>query len=156
MRCLTQSLNTATPANHWIASFLIYRTLQLEFPAPVASPDTNPPTLQIQAIYKHSCCSISSSLLMCIYIPALFMFICNFMHPFSWFSTLTVECKPFDSPRELTSLVLVGAYIPPDANAATAISELSEQVSDVRKLSPRLPGSCVMRFQPHFSLQRAS
>lgn len=49
---------------------------------------------------------------------------------------LIVECKPFYLPGEFTSLVLVGAYIYPEETVATAISELSKQVSDVQNYLP--------------------
>ena len=67
--------------NRWPASCLIYRTLQLEFPVPVTSPDTNPLILQIQPdipVPQVVCfCCVR------IYLPFC-MFNCNFMHLFSW------------------------------------------------------------------------
>ena len=42
--------------------------------------------------------------------------------------SLTVNCKPFYSPREFSSVVLMGVYIPPDANATSAINQLTTRV----------------------------
>ena len=42
--------------------------------------------------------------------------------------SLTVNCKPFYSPREFSSVVLLGVYIPPDANVTSAINKLTTRV----------------------------
>ena len=49
--------------------------------------------------------------------------------------SLTVNCKPFYSPREFSSGVLLGVYIPPDANATSAINKLTTRVLTTRVLA---------------------
>ena len=41
------------------------------------------------------------------------------------FETLTVRCRPFYSPREFSSVVFVGVYIPPQDNARSSINNLA-------------------------------
>jgi len=41
---------------------------------------------------------------------------------------LTINCKPFYSLRESSSVVLLVAYIPPDANDMDAVNQLAAQV----------------------------
>ena len=50
--------------------------------------------------------------------------------------TITLQCRPFYLPREFTSLVLVGVYVHPRANATTAMRELSMQVTDAENKFP--------------------
>ncbi|KAI0215660.1 hypothetical protein LSAT2_032285 [Lamellibrachia satsuma] len=49
--------------------------------------------------------------------------------------SLTVNCKPFYSPREFSSVILMGVYIPPDANATSAINQLTTRVLTTRVLA---------------------
>ena len=50
--------------------------------------------------------------------------------------TLIIKCKPFYLPREITSVVMVGVYIPPQANATTAIGALADQITTVENSNP--------------------
>ena len=50
--------------------------------------------------------------------------------------TLIVNCRPFYSPREFSSVVLMGVYIPPEVNAAKAINQLADQVLAVENANP--------------------
>lgn len=50
--------------------------------------------------------------------------------------TLIINCKPFYSPREFSSFVLVGVYIPPQACVADAIQQLADQITDAEKQHP--------------------
>ena len=45
--------------------------------------------------------------------------------------TLIINCRPFYSPREFSSVVLVGVYIPHEVNAAKAINQLADQILSV-------------------------
>jgi hypothetical protein len=47
-----------------------------------------------------------------------------------------VQCKPFYHPREFTSLVLIGVYIQPRANANVAVKELSKIVTNIENTYP--------------------
>ncbi|XDV45489.1 hypothetical protein PO909_013579, partial [Leuciscus waleckii] len=49
---------------------------------------------------------------------------------------LIINCKPFYSPREFSSFVLVGVYIPPQACVADAIQQLADQITDAEKQHP--------------------
>ena len=44
--------------------------------------------------------------------------------------TLIIKCKPFYLPREFTSVVIVGVYIPPQANAT------ADQITTVENSNP--------------------
>ncbi|XP_071944816.1 uncharacterized protein [Antedon mediterranea] len=48
----------------------------------------------------------------------------------SQLEALTIRCRPFYLPRELTSLIITVVYIPPDANAESAATQLSTIVTD--------------------------
>lgn len=50
--------------------------------------------------------------------------------------TLIINCKPFYSPREFSSFVLVGVYISPQACVANAIQQLADQITDAEKQHP--------------------
>ena len=50
--------------------------------------------------------------------------------------SLTVNCKPFYSPRKFSSVVLLGVYIPPDANATSAINKLTTPVLAAETIYP--------------------
>ena len=50
--------------------------------------------------------------------------------------TLIINCRPFYSPREFSSVVLVGMYIPPEVNAAKAINQLADQILSVENANP--------------------
>ncbi|XP_051928360.1 uncharacterized protein LOC127604961 [Hippocampus zosterae] len=53
--------------------------------------------------------------------------------------SLSLNCKPFYSPHEFTSFLLVGVYIAPQANANTAIQTLAEQVNKLELKYPESP-----------------
>ena len=50
-----------------------------------------------------------------------------------------IECKPYYSPREFSSVILAGVYIPPQAPARKALH--------CGNLSAKLCSSCDWRFQ---------
>lgn len=50
--------------------------------------------------------------------------------------TLTIKCRPFYLPREFSFVILTAVYIPPQTNAATAISQLSDIVTEHENSSP--------------------
>ena len=50
--------------------------------------------------------------------------------------TLIINCRPFYSPREFSSVVLVGVYIPREVNAAKAVNQLADQVLAVENANP--------------------
>ena len=50
--------------------------------------------------------------------------------------TLFIECKPFYSPREFSSLILAAVYVPPDANATNSMIDLSSQISTIENSRP--------------------
>ena len=52
------------------------------------------------------------------------------------FETLIVRCRPFYSPHELSSVILVGVYIPPKANARTAINNLAASITAIENADP--------------------
>lgn len=47
-----------------------------------------------------------------------------------------IRCRPFYLPRELTSIVVTAAYIPPDANAKLAMKELQVAISKQQTAHP--------------------
>ncbi|XP_053272124.1 uncharacterized protein LOC128430166 isoform X2 [Pleuronectes platessa] len=47
--------------------------------------------------------------------------------------TLFITCRPFYSPREFTSFILAGVYIPSKANVREAQRELAEQIQRVKR-----------------------
>ena len=50
--------------------------------------------------------------------------------------TTTVDCRPFYSPREFASIVLMGVYIPPDAGATSAMKLLAARVTATESAHP--------------------
>ncbi|XP_071326651.1 uncharacterized protein [Trachinotus anak] len=50
--------------------------------------------------------------------------------------TFIINCRPFYSPREFTSIILVGVYIPPQANVQEAQRALADQILCVERTNP--------------------
>ncbi|CAG5851099.1 unnamed protein product [Menidia menidia] len=50
--------------------------------------------------------------------------------------TFFINCKPFYSPREFASFILVGVYIPPQANVQDAQCTLADQILRVERTFP--------------------
>lgn len=50
--------------------------------------------------------------------------------------TLFINCKPFYSPREFASFILVGVYIPPQADVQEAQRTLADQILCVERTFP--------------------
>ncbi len=46
---------------------------------------------------------------------------------------LFINCKPFYSPREFCSFVLVSVYIPPQAHESSALQKLADQITDTEQ-----------------------
>ncbi len=49
---------------------------------------------------------------------------------------LFINCKPFYSPREFSSFILVNVYVPPDACVSAAMQQLAEQISETEQRYP--------------------
>lgn len=49
---------------------------------------------------------------------------------------ISVRCRPFYLPRELTVVVIIAAYIPPDANVNTALSVLLNAINTYQLSHP--------------------
>ncbi len=49
---------------------------------------------------------------------------------------LFINCKPFYSPREFTSFILVSVYIPPDARVSAALELLADQITHTEQRYP--------------------
>uniref|UniRef100_A0A8C2CQ77 Reverse transcriptase domain-containing protein n=1 Tax=Cyprinus carpio TaxID=7962 RepID=A0A8C2CQ77_CYPCA len=49
---------------------------------------------------------------------------------------LFVNCKPFYSPREFYSLILVSVYIPPQAHVSLALQKLADQITETEQQHP--------------------
>ena len=49
---------------------------------------------------------------------------------------LTVICRPFYLPRELTAVTVTAVYIPPDANVSLALSHLHSAISKQQRAHP--------------------
>ncbi|KAL0152393.1 hypothetical protein M9458_052116 [Cirrhinus mrigala] len=47
-----------------------------------------------------------------------------------------INCKPFYSPREFSSFILVSVYIPPDARASAALELLADQITHTEQRYP--------------------
>ncbi|KAL0154303.1 hypothetical protein M9458_050416, partial [Cirrhinus mrigala] len=47
-----------------------------------------------------------------------------------------INCKPFYSPREFSSFILVSVYIPPDARASVALELLADQITHAEQRYP--------------------
>ncbi|XP_039460612.1 uncharacterized protein LOC120435314 [Oreochromis aureus] len=50
--------------------------------------------------------------------------------------SLFINCKLFYIPREFSSFMLVGVYIPPQANANNALCELADQITNLERKFP--------------------
>ncbi|KAK3569434.1 hypothetical protein QTP86_030061 [Hemibagrus guttatus] len=48
----------------------------------------------------------------------------------------TINCKPFYSPREFFSFILVGVYIPPQGNVREAQRALADEIQSVERTNP--------------------
>ncbi len=49
---------------------------------------------------------------------------------------LFINCKPFYSPREFSSFILVNVYVPPDVCVSAAMQQLAEQISETEQRYP--------------------
>ncbi len=49
---------------------------------------------------------------------------------------LFINCKPFYSPREFCSFILVSVYIPPQAHVSSALQKLADQITDTEQQHP--------------------
>ncbi len=49
---------------------------------------------------------------------------------------LFINCKPFCSPREFCSFILVSVYIPPQAHVSSALQKLANQITDTEQKHP--------------------
>ncbi|KAL0161486.1 hypothetical protein M9458_045211, partial [Cirrhinus mrigala] len=49
---------------------------------------------------------------------------------------LFIDCKPFYSPREFCSFILVSVYIPPQAHVNLALQKLADQIADTEQKHP--------------------
>ncbi|KAL0153349.1 hypothetical protein M9458_051345 [Cirrhinus mrigala] len=49
---------------------------------------------------------------------------------------LFIDCKPFYSPREFCSIILVSVHIPPQANVSLALQKLADQIADTEQKHP--------------------
>ncbi len=52
---------------------------------------------------------------------------------------LFINCKPFYSPREFSSFILVSVYIPPDARVSAALELLADQITHTDQRSTIIP-----------------
>ncbi len=50
--------------------------------------------------------------------------------------TLFINCKPFYSPREFCSFILVSVYIPLQAHVSTALQKLADMITDTEQQHP--------------------
>ncbi len=50
--------------------------------------------------------------------------------------TLFINCKPFYSPREFCSFILVSVYIPPQAHVSSALKKLADLITDTEQQHP--------------------
>ena len=50
--------------------------------------------------------------------------------------TFLINCRPFYSPREFSSFILVGVYIPPQACVTEALQHLADQITDEERKHP--------------------
>ncbi|KAL0173200.1 hypothetical protein M9458_033511, partial [Cirrhinus mrigala] len=49
---------------------------------------------------------------------------------------LLINCKPFYSPREFCSFILVSVYIPPQAHVSLALQKLADQITETEQQHP--------------------
>ncbi|KAK3572186.1 hypothetical protein QTP86_024857 [Hemibagrus guttatus] len=47
-----------------------------------------------------------------------------------------INCKPFYSPREFSSFILVSVYIPPQAHVSSALQHLADQITHTEQQHP--------------------
>ena len=50
--------------------------------------------------------------------------------------SLIIRCRPFYSPREVSTVTMFGVYIHPSANGANALRELSDQITSIENEFP--------------------
>ncbi len=50
--------------------------------------------------------------------------------------TIFINCKPFYSPREFCSFILVSVYIPPQAHVSSALQKLADQITETKQQHP--------------------
>ena len=50
--------------------------------------------------------------------------------------SLFINCRPFYSPWEFSSFILVGVYIPPQACVTEALQQLADQITDMERKHP--------------------
>ncbi len=50
--------------------------------------------------------------------------------------TLFINCKPFYSPQEICSFILVSVYIPPQAHVSSALQKLADLITDTEQKHP--------------------
>ncbi len=50
--------------------------------------------------------------------------------------TLFINCKPFYSPREFCSYILVSVYIPPQTHVSSALQKLTDLITDTEQKHP--------------------
>ncbi len=55
---------------------------------------------------------------------------------FSDLETLFINCKPFYSPQELCSFILVSVYIPPQAHMSSVLQKLADLITDTEQQHP--------------------
>ncbi len=53
-----------------------------------------------------------------------------------WSRSLFIKCKPFYSPREFCSFILVSVYIPPQAHVSSALQKLADLITDTEQKYP--------------------
>ncbi len=49
---------------------------------------------------------------------------------------LFINCKPFYSPREICSFILVSVYIPPQAHVSSALQKLADLITETEQKHP--------------------
>ena len=71
--------------------------------------------------------------------------------------TLTVRCRPFYLPREFSSVVIIGVYIPPQANARTARTAIDNLAASITATESANPDSIVLALSDfnHTNLRKA-
>ncbi len=50
--------------------------------------------------------------------------------------TLFINCKPFYSPQEFCSFILVSVYIPPQAHVSSVLQKLADQITETEQQHP--------------------
>ncbi len=50
--------------------------------------------------------------------------------------TLFINCRPFYSPQEFCSFILVSVYIPPQAHVSLALQKLADQITETEQQHP--------------------